>query len=244
MGGERFSFLTTGSLTGVTRRTSPSGKNYQGKARVVFGSRKHGVHLRNTWKPPWKYGLCDTQMKRRRGLWLFHSLSKYFEVMETTFLSLCWSMRSSLSDAKELREAGLSASPISKVSYHVTSLGEVEFYLFLSVLCDLKASWIIKPAIFQAWKCVQCVAPHFLSQHMDWSEKTPGRPPPHTGMRLLDWYLGCSHKLERTCVSPRPPRGFCSGQKVLPHYFSLMKRRKREGSRQSFNIFPDALDFF
>lgn len=154
------------SLLPCTGR-APQGRIIRGSLNSVRAKKARGIYLRNTWTSLWKYEHYSTQMKRWRGLSLLDSLSKYFEIMETPFLPLSSSMLSSLSNVKEPRKVGLPASSISKVSYPVPSLGEVEFYLFLSVWCSLKASWIIKPVIFQACKCVQCVAHIFRSQRTD-----------------------------------------------------------------------------
>lgn len=64
---------------------------------------------------------------------------------------------------------------ISGVVYPTPLLVEREVYLFLcsSFLCNLKASWIIKPVIFQACKCFQHVALSFPeSAHSPAARKT------------------------------------------------------------------------
>lgn len=89
------------------------------------------------------------------------------------------------------------------------NFGKGGLFVFMYFFCNLKASWIIKPVIFQACKCFQHVALFPESAHTVASWRTSVSP---NHLRycfpLGLWYLGCSFGKQtntKTCISSNPP---------------------------------------
>lgn len=174
-------------------KMSVSQKNYQGKVsdRIKKAWGVSQKHLKISLVI-WVLGHWDT------GLWQFHFSPKYFEVMETTFLFLCWS---SLSGVKELPKAGGSWDWMlcffhfkSPLLLNITR-GSGVLFVFVHFV-ELKSILNYSTSSFPGLQMFSACCPNFLeSAHgmilKDLSQ--PGPPPSHVDRFLLDWHLGCSH---------------------------------------------------